>query len=86
VFLVALDEAGTRPECTVVVGDTVWDVEAAARAGLRCVAVTSGGISRAELEAAGAVAIYDDVGALLDGLDDGPLLGTTTASSSRRIE
>jgi HAD superfamily hydrolase (TIGR01509 family) len=86
VFMVALDEAGTRPECTVVVGDTVWDVEAAARAGLRCVAVTSGGISRAELEAAGAVAIYDDVGALLDGLDDGPLLGTTTASSSRRIE
>ncbi len=74
-FAVALEEAGTPPETTVVVGDTVWDVEAAARAGLRCVAVTSGGISRAELEAAGAVAVYEDVAALFDGLDDSPLLG-----------
>jgi HAD superfamily hydrolase (TIGR01509 family) len=87
VFQVALEEAGTTPDCTVVVGDTVWDVEAAARAGMACVAVTSGGISRAELEGAGAVAVYDDVGALLDGLDDSPLLGgTSTASSSRRTE
>ena len=74
-FAVALEEAGTPAEATVVVGDTVWDVEAAARAGLRCVAVTSGGISRAELEAAGAVAVYDDVAALLEGLDESPLLG-----------
>jgi HAD superfamily hydrolase (TIGR01509 family) len=74
-FTVALDEAGTPAAATVVVGDTVWDVEAAARAGLRCVAVTSGGISRPELEAAGAVAVYDDVAALLDGLDDSLSLG-----------
>ncbi|HZQ78122.1 MAG TPA: HAD family hydrolase [Acidimicrobiia bacterium] len=86
VFASALERAGTPPEATVVVGDTVWDVEAAARAGLPCVAVLSGGISRAELEAAGAVAVYDDVGALLDGLDASPLLGTSTASSSRRTE
>ena len=97
VFSVALEQAGTAPEATVVVGDTVWDIEAATRAGLRCVAVTTGGISRAELEAAGALAVYDDVGALLDGLDDSPLLGggaqsasasggTSTASSSRRTE
>ena len=68
-FCVALEEAGTAPDATVVVGDTVWDVKAAARAGLPCVAVTSGGISRGELEAAGAVAVYEDVGALLDDLD-----------------
>jgi HAD superfamily hydrolase (TIGR01509 family) len=74
-FCVALDEAGTAPEATVVVGDTVWDVKAAARAGLSCVAVTSGGISRGELEAAGAIAVYEDVGALLDDLDQSPLLG-----------
>jgi HAD superfamily hydrolase (TIGR01509 family) len=73
-FCVALEEAGTAPEATVVVGDTVWDVKAAARAGLPCVTVSSGGISRAELEAAGAVAVYEDVGDLLDGLDDSPLL------------
>ena len=73
-FCVALEEAGTAPEATVVVGDTVWDVEAAARAGLRCVGVMSGGISRAELLDAGALAVYDDVAALLDQLDDSPLL------------
>jgi HAD superfamily hydrolase (TIGR01509 family) len=74
-FRAGLEAAGTAPESTVVVGDTVWDVKAAAQAGLRCVAVTSGGISRSELEAAGAVAVYDDVSALLDDLDEGPLLG-----------
>jgi HAD superfamily hydrolase (TIGR01509 family) len=97
VFAVALEEAGTPPEHTVVVGDTVWDVRAATRAGLRCVAVTTGGITRAELEDAGAVAVYEDVAAVLDGLDDGPLLGggaqglspsggTSTANSPRRTE
>lgn len=74
-FRVALEEAGAAPDATVVVGDTVWDVKAAARAGLACVAVLSGGISRAALEEAGAVAVYDDVAALLDRLDDSPLLG-----------
>lgn len=74
-FCVALEEAGTAPGATVVVGDTVWDVKAAARAGLPCVAVTSGGISRGELEAAGAVAVYEDVGALLDDLDRSLLQG-----------
>jgi HAD superfamily hydrolase (TIGR01509 family) len=74
-FCVALEEAGTDPEATVVVGDTVWDVKAAGRAGLACVAVTSGGISRGELEAAGAIAVYEDVGALLDDLDQSPLVG-----------
>jgi HAD superfamily hydrolase (TIGR01509 family) len=94
VFSVALEQAGTAPEETVVVGDTVWDVEAAIRAGLGCVAVTSGGISRAELEEAGALAVYDDVAALLVGLEESPLLGrgnqssggTSTASSPRRTE
>src|SRR5581483_1624573 len=74
-FSAALAEAGTAPEAAVAVGDTVWDVEAASRAGVRCVAVTSGGITREELEAAGAVAVYDDVAALLDGLDESPLAG-----------
>jgi HAD superfamily hydrolase (TIGR01509 family) len=75
VFIVALEEAGTAPDATVVVGDTVWDVVAADRAGLPCVAVTTGGISRADLLEAGAVAVYDDVAGILDHLDDSPLLG-----------
>ena len=94
-FCVALEEAGTAPEATVVVGDTVWDVQAASRAGLRCVGVTSGGISREELLDAGAVAVYAGAAALLDQLDDSPLLGgpqssastgTRTANSPERTE
>jgi phosphoglycolate phosphatase-like HAD superfamily hydrolase len=70
---VALRDHGLDPGRTVVVGDTVWDVEAAQRAGLPCVALLGGGISRGELEEAGADAVYDDPAALLDGLDGSPI-------------
>ncbi len=40
----------------VFVGDTPYDVDAAGRAGLRCVAVLTGGFGRTELEEAGAAA------------------------------
>lgn len=69
----ALDKAGLAAERAVLVGDTVWDVEAARRAGVRCVCVLSGGISAGELRDAGAVAIYDDVAQLLKNYDDSPL-------------
>jgi HAD superfamily hydrolase (TIGR01509 family) len=73
VFRVAMDKAGLIPSRAIVVGDTVWDVLAAQRCGLECVGVRSGGISTAELVDAGAVAVYDDVAALLRALDDSPL-------------
>jgi phosphoglycolate phosphatase-like HAD superfamily hydrolase len=47
------------------VGDTVWDVEACKKAGVRCIALLCGGISRGELADAGAVEIYDDPADLL---------------------
>ncbi|WP_171165369.1 HAD family hydrolase [Streptomyces sp. I05A-00742] len=68
----ALEQAGTEPGRALFVGDTVWDVRAARRAGVDCVALLSGGIGRAELEEAGAVAVYRDPAALLAGLDDSP--------------
>ena len=74
VFQVAMEKGGCDPDTTVVVGDTVWDVKAADRAGLPCVGVLSGGISRAELEEAGTVAVYDDVAMLLDDLEASPLI------------
>jgi HAD superfamily hydrolase (TIGR01509 family) len=70
---VALKKAGVDAGRAVFVGDTVWDIEAANRAGVACVAVLSGGISRGELEAAGPAAIYDDVTALRQDLDRSPL-------------
>ena len=66
---VALARAGVTPEQAVFVGDAVWDAQAAAAAGLPCIGVLSGGISAAELKAAGAAAIFADPQDLLDQLD-----------------
>jgi HAD superfamily hydrolase (TIGR01549 family) len=73
VFRVALERAGLEPASAIAVGDSVWDVEAARRTGLACVCLRSGGISGQELEAAGAVAVYDGPDHLLAGLDQSPL-------------
>lgn len=72
-LVTALRDHGLDPDRTVVVGDTVWDVEAASRASLPCIALTCGGISAAELREAGAVAVYDDPADLLAHLDGSPL-------------
>jgi HAD superfamily hydrolase (TIGR01509 family) len=69
----ALQQSGVDASRSIMVGDTVWDVEAAARAGLPCIGVLTGGICGSELTAAGAVAIYDDVAALLAGLAASPI-------------
>ncbi|WP_204264195.1 HAD family hydrolase [Geodermatophilus normandii] len=45
-------------------------MQAARRAGLPCIALTCGGISRAELEQAGADEVYDDPADLLARLED----------------
>jgi HAD superfamily hydrolase (TIGR01509 family) len=81
VFEVAMRKASCDPDRTVVVGDTTWDVEAARRAGLGCIGVLTGGISRGELEAAGALAVYRDVGEILSRLDETPLV----SSAGRRV-
>ena len=66
---VAMEQHGLDPARTVVVGDTVWDVEAAQRAGVPCIAVTAGGISEQELRAAGAVEVYAGPAALCESFD-----------------
>lgn len=73
IFARALEVAGAEAADAVVVGDTVWDAKAAAACGLACVAVTCGGISEAELEDAGAAAVYRDPGDLVASLDGSPL-------------
>jgi HAD superfamily hydrolase (TIGR01509 family) len=57
----------------VMVGDTTWDVEAAARAEVKTIAVLSGGFSEAELRAAGAVAVFESPRELREHLDTTPL-------------
>jgi HAD superfamily hydrolase (TIGR01509 family) len=59
----------------VMVGDTPWDIKAAEAAGVPTIAVITGGFSRAELEEAGAVAVFESVAELRGGLADTPLEG-----------
>ncbi|WP_020134837.1 HAD family hydrolase [Streptomyces sp. 351MFTsu5.1] len=66
----ALELAGVPAGNAVFVGDTVWDMRAGSRAGVRCVGVLCGGIPRADLEEAGAQAVYDDPAHLLADLAD----------------
>ncbi|QCQ93285.1 HAD family hydrolase [Rhodococcus sp. SGAir0479] len=72
---IALDRAGTDADRAVFVGDSVWDVRACRRLGLPAIGVLSGGISRGELEEAGAAYCCDDVEALRHELDRSPLAG-----------
>jgi HAD superfamily hydrolase (TIGR01509 family) len=64
----AVDQNGLDAARTTVVGDTVWDVLSARRAGMVCVGLTSGGISEQELREAGAVEVYDDPADLVEHL------------------
>jgi HAD superfamily hydrolase (TIGR01509 family) len=73
IFAVALERLGLDPEETIVVGDTRWDIEAAAKLGIEVVTVLTGGWTRRDLTDAGAVAVYEDVAELLAGLDESPL-------------
>lgn len=67
-----------RVDHAVFVGDTVYDVQAAERSGLPCLAVLSGGFGREELSQAGARAVVDGPGDLLD-LRHWPIDGPGTA-------
>jgi HAD superfamily hydrolase (TIGR01509 family) len=58
---VALEKSGSAASETIFVGDTVWDVRAAADAGVACVAVQSGGIHEQALRDAGAVAVFETI-------------------------
>ena len=53
----------------VLIGDSVFDVQAAKRAGMPAIAVRSGGFGDDELREAGAVALYDTPGDLAADLD-----------------
>ena len=56
----ALEKAGGG-ESALMVGDSVWDVEAAKRAGLPTLAVLTGGFSEAELREAGALQVVESI-------------------------
>jgi HAD superfamily hydrolase (TIGR01509 family) len=69
-FLAAAERLGVAPEDCFVVGDSVWDLLAARRAGSLGVGVLSGGYGADELERAGAYRVYADTADLLVHLDE----------------
>jgi HAD superfamily hydrolase (TIGR01509 family) len=64
IFRAALEKVGAPAAEACVIGDSVWDVEAAHRAGICSYAVETGGFSRAELEDAGASGVFTDASEL----------------------
>lgn len=68
----ALKKGKLRPQGAVMLGDTPYDIEAAARAGVLTIALRCGGWWD-DAALAGAVAIYDDPAALLADIDRSPL-------------
>jgi len=69
----ALEKAGDREP--VMIGDTKWDVVAAAKADVPTICVSTGGWWRQELLESGAVAVYESVDELRERLDETPLAG-----------
>lgn len=73
IFVAALESAGVAAGDAIVLGDTPWDMIAAARAGVRAIGVLSGGFGEAALREAGAIAVYRDVADLLARIEASPL-------------
>jgi HAD superfamily hydrolase (TIGR01509 family) len=69
-FLAAVALLGADPRHSFVVGDSVWDLLAARRAGSIGIGLLSGGYGREELERAGAYRVYADPADLLARADE----------------
>jgi HAD superfamily hydrolase (TIGR01509 family) len=69
-FLTAAAHLGIDIRDSIVVGDSVWDLLAARRAGALGIGLLSGGYGREELIYAGAFRVYEDPGDLLAHLDE----------------
>jgi len=69
-FLAAAALLDVEPRYAMVVGDSVWDLLAARRAGTLGIGLQSGGYGREELERAGAYRVYADPAEMLARLDE----------------
>ena len=69
-FLACQRELGVEADDCYVVGDAVWDLLAARRAGMLSVGLLSGGYGADELLDAGAFRVYNDAAELHESLDE----------------
>ena len=80
IFEVALARLdGVEAVDAIVVGDTPYDAQAAAGAGMKTIGLLSGGFREDVLREAGCIAIYQDIADLLAGYDDSPLSALAAA-------
>lgn len=69
-FVECARRLGTTTQGSYVIGDSIWDMIAAARCGALGIGLLSGGYGREELERAGALRVYDDPADMLLHLDE----------------
>ena len=69
-FIEAAKRVGSPIQGSYVIGDSIWDMLAAARCGALGIGLLSGGYGRDELERAGALRVYDDPADMLVHLDE----------------
>ena len=69
-FLACQQRLGVGADDCYVIGDAVWDLLAARRAGMLGVGLWSGGYGEDELSQAGAFRVYRDAAELLRSLDE----------------
>jgi len=69
----AMEKAGTRK--AVMIGDSVFDCEAAKRAGIPSIGLLTGGFGRGELLEAGASAVFESIAELIENVGKTPLSG-----------
>ena len=69
-FVEAARRLGVSTRGSYVIGDSIWDMIAAARCGALGIGLLSGGYGREELERAGALRVYDDPADMLSHLDE----------------
>ncbi|MDQ6746111.1 MAG: HAD family hydrolase [Actinomycetota bacterium] len=69
----ALKRGGADADDAVMIGDTPWDIHAARKADVGTIAVLTGGFAIEELSDSGAIAVFESIVDLCEGLDDTPL-------------
>ncbi|MGN6849228.1 MAG: HAD family hydrolase [Sphingomicrobium sp.] len=69
-FVEAARRLGKSTQGSYVIGDSIWDMIAAARCGALGIGLLSGGYGRDELQRAGALRVYDDPADMLLHLDE----------------
>ena len=69
-FVEAARRLGATTQGSYVIGDSIWDMLAAARCGALGIGLLSGGYGREELMDAGALRVYDDPADMLHHLDE----------------